>query len=164
VADGGSGRRLTGDDVAATRGVSESIIAIEAYDHVALPAADCEAMLEFYRALGFAVVGEKEWRDGTMPVVAVAIGNSKINLHDPKLWKNPRFKLKGPTAQPGCGDLCFVWKGTVEEASALITAAGGEIVTGPVGRVGGRDAGTALGRSVYTRDPDGNLIELITYD
>jgi catechol 2,3-dioxygenase-like lactoylglutathione lyase family enzyme len=120
-------------------------------------------MLAFYRALGFTVVGEQEWRDGSMPVVSVAIANLKINLHDPKLWTNPRFKLKGPTAQPGCGDLCFVWKGTVDEAVALITGAGGEILVGPVERVGGRGGGTATGQSVYTRDPDGNLIELITY-
>jgi catechol 2,3-dioxygenase-like lactoylglutathione lyase family enzyme len=141
----------------------EGTIGIEAYDHVALPAGDCEAMLAFYRALGFTVVGEQEWRDGTMPVVAVAVGNLKINLHDPKLWTNPRFTLKGPTAQPGCGDLCFVWNGTVDDAIAVISAAGGEILTGPVDRIGGRERGTATGRSVYTRDPDGNLIELITY-
>ena len=34
---------------------------------------------------------------------------------------------------------------------------------GPVDRVGGRAGGTATGRSVYTRDPDGNLVELIAY-
>jgi catechol 2,3-dioxygenase-like lactoylglutathione lyase family enzyme len=121
-------------------------------------------MLAFYRALGFSVVGEQEWRDGKMPVVSVAVGNLKINLHDPKLWSNPRFTLRGPSAQPGCGDLCFVWNGTVDEASAAIAAAGGEIVAGPVTRVGGRTEGTASGVSVYTRDPDGNLIELITYE
>jgi hypothetical protein len=46
----------------------------------------------------------------------------------------------------------------------LIAAAGGELITGPVERVGGRAGGTAVGTSVYTRDPDGNLIELIVYD
>ena len=30
-------------------------------------------------------------------------------------------------------------------------------------RVGGRDGGTASGESVYTRDPDGNLLEFIRY-
>ena len=31
-------------------------------------------------------------------------------------------------------------------------------------RTGGRDQGTARGVSVYVRDPDANLVELISYD
>ncbi len=57
-----------------------------------------------------------------------------------------------------------MWSGTVEEATALIESAGGSIIEGPVDRVGGRAGGTATGRSVYTRDPDGNLVELIAYE
>jgi catechol 2,3-dioxygenase-like lactoylglutathione lyase family enzyme len=140
-----------------------STMGIQAIDHVALPAQDLEGLLVFYRALGFAVVGEDEWRSGAMPVVSVALGEFKMNLHDAKLWQNPRFTLKGPSALPGCADVCFVWDGTPEEAVALIESAGGEIVKGPVERVGGRAAGTAAGTSVYTRDPDGNLVELISY-
>ena len=30
-------------------------------------------------------------------------------------------------------------------------------------REGGRDGGNAVGQSVYTRDPDGNLLEFIRY-
>jgi catechol 2,3-dioxygenase-like lactoylglutathione lyase family enzyme len=142
---------------------SEPAIAIESFDHVAIPSDDPGPLVEFYRRLGFTVVGEQAWRDGTAPFVALALGNAKINVHAPALWRDERFTLRGPTAQPGCGDLCFVWSGTVEEAVALVTAAGGPLVTGPVERVGGRDAGTATGSSVYTRDPDGNLVELITY-
>ncbi len=56
-----------------------------------------------------------------------------------------------------------MWDGTVDEAVALVRAAGGELVEGPVTRVGGRSGGTAAGESVYTRDPDGNLVELIAY-
>lgn len=137
---------------------------IEAFDHVAIPSDDPGRLLEFYSALGFAVVGERSWRSGESPVVAVALGSCKINIHDPALWRNPRFTLRGPSAQPGCGDFCFVWTGTAEEAEALVVAAGGEVVEGPVGRVGGRAYGTATGTSLYTRDPDGNLVELITYD
>jgi catechol 2,3-dioxygenase-like lactoylglutathione lyase family enzyme len=138
-------------------------MSIRSFDHIALPAGDGAAMVEFYRALGFTVVGESEWREGTQPFVSLALDDVKINLHDPELWRNERFTLRGPTAQPGCGDLCFVWTGTVADATALVLAAGGEVVTGPVERVGGRSRGTASGQSVYTRDPDGNLVELITY-
>ena len=136
---------------------------IAGFDHVAVPTHDCGALIAFYTRLGFNVVGEAEWRSGAQPFVSLALDNVKINLHDPKLWQNERFTLRGPTALPGCADLCFVWDGTVDEAIALVTAAGGEIVTGPVTRVGGRARGTASGRSVYTRDPDGNLVELIAY-
>jgi catechol 2,3-dioxygenase-like lactoylglutathione lyase family enzyme len=138
--------------------------AIESFDHVALPSADCARLIAFYCQLGFAVVGEDEWRDGSQPFVSLALANVKINVHDPRLWHDARFTLRGPTALPGCADLCFVWSGTVEEATALVVAAGGEVVKGPVTRIGGRAGGTGVGRSVYTRDPDGNLIELITYD
>ena len=31
-------------------------------------------------------------------------------------------------------------------------------------RIGGRGAGTGQGISVYTRDPDDNLLEFISYD
>ncbi len=139
-------------------------MAIESFDHVAIPSADPGPLIEFYRRLGFTPVGEEAWRAGRAPFVALALGDVKLNVHAPALWQNERFTLRGPTAQPGCGDLCFVWSGTVEEATALIAAAGGELIEGPVERVGGRAGGTATGRSVYTRDPDGNLVELIAYE
>jgi catechol 2,3-dioxygenase-like lactoylglutathione lyase family enzyme len=110
------------------------------------------------------VIGEDDWRDGRAPFVALALADVKLNVHAPELWRDERFVLRGPTAVPGCGDLCFRWSGSVDDAVALIVGAGGELVTGPVERVGGRDAGTARGSSVYTRDPDGNLVELIAYD
>jgi catechol 2,3-dioxygenase-like lactoylglutathione lyase family enzyme len=144
--------------------MSEEVpMAIESLDHVAIPSADPGPLVEFYRRLGFTVVGEDAWRAGEAPFVALALGDVKINVHAPELWQHPRFTLRGPTAQPGCGDLCFVWSGTTEEAMALIEAAGGPLVEGPVERVGGRGRGTATGTSVYTRDPDGNLVELIAY-
>jgi catechol 2,3-dioxygenase-like lactoylglutathione lyase family enzyme len=45
-------------------------------------------------------------------------------------------------------------------AIAAIRAAGASIEEGPVGREGGRNV---EGNSVYTRDPDGNLVELMVY-
>lgn len=43
------------------------------------------------------------------------------------------------------------------EAAAL------PVLEGPVSRRGGRDLGETRGESVYTRDPDGNLVEFICY-
>ncbi len=138
-------------------------MSVIAFDHAAIPTNDPEGLLAFYRALGFHIVGEDAWRSGAMPVFAIAFGDNKINVHDPKLWQNPRFTLRGPTAQPGCGDFCFVWDGDIESATDQIRQAGAEVIEGPVPREGGRALGSVQGTSVYTRDPDGNLIEFIVY-
>ena len=132
-------------------------------DHVALPVAGMEAMLAFYRRLGFPVIGEAEWRTGARPLVALQVGQQKINLHAPALWQNPAFTLRGPAARPGCGDLCFVWDGDLAGLQATLAAAGAPVEVGPVPREGGRDGGRRVGTSLYTRDPDGNLLEFIVY-
>ena len=134
------------------------------YDHTALPAGDPAALLAFYKKLGFGTIHEEEWRAGDYPLFAIAIGeDAKLNFHDPSMWQNPEFEAKGPTAKPGCGDLCFVFDGTIAEAVQLIQDAGGEIAYGPMDQPGGGQRGKRMGTSVYTRDPDGNLLEFMTY-
>ena len=134
------------------------------YDHTALPAGDPEALIAFYKRLGMPILYEEQWRAGKTPAFAVQVGpHAKLNFHDPTLWQNEGFTARGPTARPGCGDLCFVFEGTIEEAEALIRDAGGEIAFGPFDQPGGADAGRREGTSVYTRDPDGNLLEFMTY-
>jgi catechol 2,3-dioxygenase-like lactoylglutathione lyase family enzyme len=132
-------------------------------DHVAVPTARPEEMLRFYRALGFSAPSPEEWRARGVPFFTLSLGDTKINVHAPALWQDGSFTLRGPAAKPGCGDFCFVWSGTVDDAVALVTGAGAVVEAGPVERQGGRGGGTAVGTSVYTRDPDGNLLELITY-
>jgi catechol 2,3-dioxygenase-like lactoylglutathione lyase family enzyme len=120
-------------------------------------------MLRFYRAIGFVVPSPEEWAARGEIFFTIVFGNNKINVHAPALWQNQGFTLRGPTAQPGCGDFCFVWDGTLDELRAMLRAAGATVEEGPVERVGGRDAGRAKGTSVYTRDPDRNLLEFIVY-
>lgn len=133
-------------------------MAVSAYDHVALPMEHVEEMLAFYAGLGFTV------DDQHAPILwSVAVADMKINLHGPKLWRSDRFELRGPTARPGCGDLCFVWDGTHDDLVACLSKVGAEVIEGPVDRIGGRAAGTATGTSRYVRDPDGNLLEFIVY-
>lgn len=136
---------------------------IAGFDRVAIPAAEMEAMIAFYRRLGFAIVGEAEWWAGTRPMVALQFGEQKINLHAPELWGRPEFTLRGPAARPGCGDFCFVWDGEVAGLQAALAEAGAAVEVGPVPREGGRDGGRRVGTSLYTRDPDGNLLEFIVY-
>jgi catechol 2,3-dioxygenase-like lactoylglutathione lyase family enzyme len=138
-------------------------MAIASFDHAAIPTDRPEEMIDFYKRLGFTVVHEEAWREGRARNFAFAFGDSKINVHPPAVWQNGAFTLRGPTALPGCGDFCFVWDGTVEDAAALIRSAGGDVIEGPVPRDGGRGGGVTRGTSVYTRDPDQNLLEFIVY-
>lgn len=133
-------------------------MSVRRLDHVAFPVNDIDAMLAFYRSIGFTV------DDAHAPIVyAVCCGDMKINLHAPRLWQSPRFSLRGPAARPGCGDLCLVWDGPGADLASMLEAAGVEVIEGPVERVGGRNVGTDTGISRYIRDPEGNLLEFIVY-
>ena len=131
------------------------LLSIAAFDHAAIPIADVQAMLGFYGRLGFTV---REVQPGLF--YSAYFGANKINFHAPKAWQSERFTLRGPTAQPGCGDFCFVWSGTVDELTAKLAGLGVTVVEGPVRREGGRGQD---GMSTYIRDPDGNLLEFIVY-
>ncbi|HVG98506.1 MAG TPA: VOC family protein, partial [Chloroflexota bacterium] len=137
---------------------------ITGLDHVALPVQRLEALLAFYEALGFDVPPAAEWRRSERPRLSIACGDQKLNLHAPQEWQDPAFTLRAPESRPGCGDLCFVWEGGVAALLERLRAAGAAVEAGPVERVGGRAGGRARGTSVYTRDPDGNLLEFIAYD
>ena len=133
---------------------------VSGFDHVALPTSDAERFIEFYKRLGFNIIDEEQWRRGDARVFAIQIGESKINVHPPEL----KGVNRGATTTPGCGDLCFVWKGTMDEVLQMITRAGVEIVDGPGPRRGGRGGGQTMATSVYIRDPDQNLLEFMVYD
>ena len=128
---------------------------IGALDHVAIPIQNVQEMVSFYRALGFFV------REGGQ-IVSVHFGDQKINFHLPSLWQRGTFTLRASAAQPPCGDFCWVWEGTREALTERLTRADAEIVAEGE-RTGGGDGGDAVGQSVYTRDPDGNLLEFIRY-
>ncbi len=129
-------------------------------DHVAMPTANAERLIEFYKKLGFEINDEAEWRAGRANIFSIQIGDSKINVHPERYMAN----LRGPTAVPGCMDMCFVWNGTVGECQAMLAEAGVEVVQGPVPRKGARQRGAAPSLSFYARDPDGNLLEWMIYE
>jgi catechol 2,3-dioxygenase-like lactoylglutathione lyase family enzyme len=126
---------------------------VSGFDHVALPMQNVDAMLTFYRALGFQMTESAS-------AVSVYVGDQMINFHRPSLWQNASFTLRAPAAKPPCGDLCFVWDGSAASLKAMLDRAGAKLELGPVGRAGGRRKN---GSSVYVRDPDGNLLEFIIY-
>jgi catechol 2,3-dioxygenase-like lactoylglutathione lyase family enzyme len=123
------------------------------FDHVALPMQNTDAMVAFYRRLGFQM-------NETPIAVSVYVGSQMINFHRPARWQDAAFTLRAPAAKPPCGDLCFVWEGTASALRSLLDRAGVRVVEGPVDRAGGRKK---TGSSVYVRDPDGNLLEFMIY-
>ena len=137
---------------------------VSAFDHVAIPTAKPEEMLRFYRALGFSAPTFEDWRAQNLKHFSIQFGENKINVHAPALWQTDAFTLRGPTAQPGCGDFCFVWSASLADLQAALRRVGAPIEEGPVERVGARNAGCAKGTSIYTRDPDRNLLEFIVYE
>lgn len=129
-------------------------------DHIAMPTANAERLVAFYKKLGFPINNEEEWRAGNVPTFSIQVGDSKINVHP----EGHTASLRGPTAVPGCTDICFVWDGTVEECQKMLAEAGAEVIRGPVQRAGGRGRGTTPSLSLYLRDPDDNLLEFMTYN
>jgi catechol 2,3-dioxygenase-like lactoylglutathione lyase family enzyme len=126
---------------------------VRGFDHVAVPMQNTDAMLAFYRRLGF------EMRESAA-AVSVYVGGQMINFHRPARWQDASFSLRAPAAKPPCGDFCFVWDGTPPALKAWLDGAGVNVEAGPVPRPGGRQA---EGSSVYVRDPDGNLLEFMIY-
>jgi catechol 2,3-dioxygenase-like lactoylglutathione lyase family enzyme len=129
---------------------------VTGYDHVALPVLNVEQMAAFYKNLGFRI-------DQGATLMAVHFGDQKINFHMPQLWRREEFSLRAKAARPGSGDLCLVWEGSRDALKSTLDRAGATIIEGPIERVGGRKGGTAKATSVYFYDPDGNLVEFMTY-
>ena len=121
-------------------------------DHVVISVSDWTRSNAFYRdVLGAELV---EVAPGQ---VAYRFGDQQLNVHGPE---SEAFPVALERVRPGNSDLCFVWPGPVEEAAAHLEQRGVEIEVGPAERRGAR----GFGRSVYFRDPDGSLLELISYE
>jgi catechol 2,3-dioxygenase-like lactoylglutathione lyase family enzyme len=123
-------------------------------DHLVLTVDDIEATTQFYeRALGFT---RETFRgpDGQQRF-ALKFGRQKINLQD-RSTVTPT-KAQRPTF--GSGDFCLIAAVPLDEVLAHLRSQDVAIEAGPVARQG------AVGklRSIYFRDPDGNLVEVAEY-
>ena len=123
---------------------------IDRIDHIVLTVHDLERTIAFYsRVLGMEPVTFAGGRRG------LAFGRQKLNLHQ----AGREFEPKALAPAPGTIDLCFISETPLADVIARLKAEGVVIIEGPVDRTG------ALGpmKSVYFRDPDGNLIEVSNY-
>ena len=121
---------------------------ISQFDHLVLTVGDIEASVVFYkRAL---LLADSTFANGRR---ALHFGNQKINLQ--VLGMETRNH-----AATGSGDLCLVTTWRLADVVAHLRGEGVEIVEGPVAKTGAAGAMT----SVYFNDPDGNLIEISSYD
>jgi catechol 2,3-dioxygenase-like lactoylglutathione lyase family enzyme len=122
-----------------------------ALDHCVIAVSDWDRSNAFYRD----VLGA-ELLELTYGRYAYRFGQQQLNVHGPGSEPHPRA---ADPVRPGNSDLCFVWPGSPEEAVAHLGEHGVEVEEGPVERLGAGGPGT----SVYFRDPDGSLLELISY-
>jgi len=120
---------------------------IGAMDHVVLTTRDEHSCIDFYtRVLGMTL---ERYGDSRL---ALRFGRQKINVHPPGL----DGALKASDPQPGSLDICFLASVPLDRVIARLGECGVSIVAGPSIRSGG----VGRIRSVYVRDPDGNLVEI----
>lgn len=127
-------------------------------DHVAITVADLEASCAFYTRLFGAEVLRNHVFDGRPAVRALAIGGgAQVSIH--QAGNGVDLVARKPT--PGSVDICFRWRGSIKDAVTHLTAHGVAIVDGPSPR---QTNDRLPAHSVYFRDLDGNLMELMAAD
>lgn len=120
---------------------------IGSIDHIVLTTGNLERCLDFYTR----VLGMRLERYGKSRI-ALRFGDHKFNVHPPGF--DAGIKARIPT--PGSLDLCFIADRPLDEVIAHLGRERVPIEEGPINRTGAR----FTIRSVYVRDPDGNLIEI----
>ena len=118
-------------------------------DHLVLTTMDVEACLHFYTdTLGM----EKRETNGRF---SLWFGRHKINIHT----RPAEFLPAADKPIPGSLDLCFEIEDDIEVIYGELKRKKAPLITEIVERNGSK----GKMRSVYLRDPDGNLVELASY-
>lgn len=120
---------------------------IKSLDHIVITTRDMQASIAFYS--GLLGMRLETFGNGRK---ALAFGEQKFNLHDASTATDA-YAAK-PT--PGSLDFCLLADRPLDDVIAALKAKGASMELGPVMRTGARFAI----RSIYLRDPDGNLVEI----
>ncbi|MGM0604653.1 MAG: VOC family protein [Halobacteriota archaeon] len=124
---------------------------VDRIDHFVLTVADPERTCAFYEQIEG--IEAETFGDSRREVrYALRFGSQKINLHEAGDELDPH--AAEPTV--GGGDFCLITSKPVSRVKADLEAKGVDVEIGPTPRTGAR---SDL-RSIYLRDPDGNLVEL----
>ena len=119
------------------------------FDHIVLTTGHFEECLHFYRDILDMKVVEEKGR------YSLLFGSCKINIH-----RRPgEFQPAAAYPVSGSIDLCLITDTPMEQVLAELKAKSAPLVTGIVDRHGARGPM----KSLYLRDPDGNLIEIARY-
>jgi len=120
---------------------------IDHLDHLVITTSNLDMCVDFYsRILGMRL---EEFADGRL---ALKFGEQKFNLH----VKGKEFEPKASFPTPGAIDMCLIAAIPLDRVIETLRDFGVPIIEGPVARTG---AACKL-RSIYVRDPDGNLVEI----
>ncbi|MDA8049132.1 MAG: VOC family protein [Rhodospirillales bacterium] len=124
---------------------------IDRIDHLVITCADVETSASWYQR----VLGMERDTFGPNRRTALRFGSQKLNLHT----AGAEFRPNAAAARPGTIDVCFITALAAPDVVIHLRSCGVAVEDGPVEKIG------ALGpiRSVYCRDPDGNLIEIASY-
>jgi catechol 2,3-dioxygenase-like lactoylglutathione lyase family enzyme len=132
-------------------------LTVHALDHLVINVADVDASVVWYQTILGVVREDFDPGQGKPRRTSIKFGHQKINLRpvgaDPIEW------FTGRHATAGSDDLCFLTDSAPDAVAAHLRANGVTIEEGPVTKQGARGPI----RSVYCRDPDGNLIEIASY-
>jgi catechol 2,3-dioxygenase-like lactoylglutathione lyase family enzyme len=126
-------------------------------DHVAFTAQDLEAACAFYDRLFGARTHLDYAPDGKSLVRQIALGGALLSIH--QAGNGLELVARQPTV--GGADICLRWSGSIDSAANLLRAHAIPIIDGPSRR---RTADGLPAQSIYFRDPDGNLLELMAVD
>lgn len=127
-------------------------------DHVAITVADLEKRCDFYDRLSGISVLNYHRLDGR-PIIRVIILGGGVRLSIHRAGNGVDLVAGWPT--PGSVEICFRWGGSIAEAVAFLRSNDIAIIDGPSAR---QTADKRPSASVYFRNPDGNLVELMAAD
>ena len=123
-------------------------IMIKKIDHIVITTSNIEKCLEFYESIGFKSKVSSERYE-------IFAGDFKINIHIEGKELSPHAQ----NVKVGSADICFEINGNIDAFKKNLENKLLIIELGIVERVGVNGSM----KSIYLRDPDGNLIEFCSY-